>query len=177
MFLRSRTAPLRASAWRGVTMRASHIVGEPVEHLGRLADGEARRRDDRRQQALEALAAFRQLGGDDRRLVVHLAPHVRGHQADDAFRFDRLDALAGVAAAAASLVEPEPAVGIDHHLDDARVGERGGDGRTEGCAQHLPPAPLGLLNGERKQISHDRFPLARREPCGRAPAARRARPA
>jgi hypothetical protein len=42
----------------------------------------------------------------DGRLVVHLAPHVRGDQADDAFRLGRLDTLAGVDAADADLVEP-----------------------------------------------------------------------
>ncbi len=145
-----------------------HVVAEPVEHVGRLAHGEARRRRHRRHHALEALARLGQLGGDDRRLVGDLAAHVRGDQPDDALGLGAADAFAGVLAPDRGALDPQPAVGVDHHLDDGGIGECGGDGRTEGRAQHLPPAPLRLLGrGKREQVSHAASPSIRRPASGR----------
>ena len=49
-------------------MPARDIVVEGEDRDGGLADRESRRRDDRRQQSLEALAGLGQLGRDARRL-------------------------------------------------------------------------------------------------------------
>ena len=96
-----------------------HVVGEPVEHVGRLAHGKAGRRRDGRHHALEALARLRQLGRDDRRLVGDLAAHVGGDQADDALGLGAADALAGILAPDRGALDPQLAVGVDHHLDHA----------------------------------------------------------
>ena len=109
---------------------------------------------------------------------MHLAPHVRGHQADDALGLGGLDAFAGIDAPRADLVEPQPAVRIEHDLDHVWIGERGADRRPEGGAQHLTPASLRLLRGEGEEISHDRSRVAAVEPGlrsgrGAASAARR----
>ena len=84
---------------------------------------------------------------------------MRGDQADDALGLGAADALAGVLAADRGPLDPQPAVGVDHHLDHGRVGERRGDGRPEGGAQHLPAAALRLVGGgEREEISHGASP-------------------
>ena len=46
------------------------------------------------------------------------------------------DAAAGVLEPAGQPVDPEPAVGVEHHLDDAGIFEVAGDGRPERRAQH-----------------------------------------
>ena len=89
---------------------------------------------------------------------MHLAAYVGGDQADDAFGLCRADALGRVDAAGSGLVEPQAAVGVDHHLDDVWVVEGGGDGRTEGRAQHLQAAALRLLGGDREEVRHGRHP-------------------
>jgi hypothetical protein len=142
-----------------------HVVGQAVEHLRRLADREAGRGRHRRHHALEALARLGQLGRDDRRFVGDLAAHVRGNQADDALGLRRTDTLAAVAAAGRDRLDPQLAVGVGHHLDHRRVGQSGGDDGTEGGAQHLPAASLGLLaSGMGEEIRHGRRPPLFRPP-------------
>ena len=41
-------------------------------------------------------------------------------------------------------VDPKPAIGIEHHLDDARVFEIAGDRRPERSAQHARAAGEGF---------------------------------
>ena len=108
---------------------------------------------DRRHHALEALARLGQLGRHDRRLVGDLAAHVGGDQANDALGLGTADALAGILAPDRGPLDPQLAVGVDHHLDHGGIGERRGDGGTERGAQHLPAAALRLLGGGREKRS------------------------
>ena len=51
---------------------------------------------------------------------------------------------AGILQPARQPVDPEPAVGIEHHLDDAGVFEIAGDRRSERGAQHARAAGKGF---------------------------------
>ena len=63
-----------------------------------------------------------------------------GDQAHDALAVGRRQPLAGVRQAFREPVDPETAVGVEHHLDDAGVPEKTGDGGAKGGAQHARPA-------------------------------------
>ena len=65
-----------------------------------------------------------------------LGADMMGDEPDDPFAVGRREPLAGIREAARQPVDPEPAVGIEHHLDDRRVFELGGDRRSERGAQH-----------------------------------------
>ena len=135
-----------------------HVIIEAVEDLGGFADGETRCRCDRRDQAFEAFAGLGEFGRDDRAFVGDLTAHVGGDEADDAFGLRGANARAGVDAAGADRVEPETAVGVEHHLDDGGIGQGSGDHGSERGPQHLPAARIGFLS-EGHQISHDRSPM------------------
>ena len=106
------------------------IIGERVDAAGGLADGEARCDGHRRQHALEALARHasrgRQFGADDGIVRMGFQPHMwTGDQTDDALGLGwRQMRSPSRTAAFAQTVDPESAVGIDHHLDDQRIGQR-----------------------------------------------------
>ena len=68
----------------------------------------------------EPLAGLGQLGRDARRAGMHLGADMVGDEAHDALAIGRRQTLAGIGKAARQPVDPEPAVGIEHHLDDAR---------------------------------------------------------
>ena len=126
-----------------------HIVGERVDPRGWLADREARRGGDRGQDTFEPLSSHafgvrRQLGADDRRGAVYLGAGVARHQPDDPLDLRRIQHLAGIAASLAQPVEAQGTVGIDHDLDDVRLGEGGGDRRPHGGAEHRALASGGL---------------------------------
>ena len=55
--------------------------------------------------------------------------------------------LAGVGQAVRQPVDPEPAIGIEHHLDDGGVFEPCGDGRPKRRAQHARAARGRLRSG------------------------------
>ena len=74
-------------------------------------------------------AAGMDLGADMVRDEAHDALAVGGDQA-----------LAGIREPFRKPVDPEPAVGVEHHLDDRRVFEEAGDGGTERGAQHARAA-------------------------------------
>ena len=65
-----------------------------------------------------------------------LGTHVMGNQADDSFSIGWCDPAAGILDATGKPVDPEPAVGIEHDLDDARIFEVSRDQRAERGAQH-----------------------------------------
>ncbi len=66
MFWRSRTAQRRKSAWPVVRMPSADVAIQADDAHGALAQREGRARRGRRQDALEALAGFGQLGGQQR---------------------------------------------------------------------------------------------------------------
>jgi hypothetical protein len=94
-------------------MIPSDIIGSD-DARGRLADGKAGRAGDRGQQALEPLARplpmRRQFGRDDRRIGMPRA-RMAGDQPDDPFGLGGSH-RAGIDAALAQPVEPEPPSGL-----------------------------------------------------------------
>jgi hypothetical protein len=126
-------------------LRTGHNAGVDVIAEGedgdrRPSDGEAGRRGHRRNEALEALPAFRQFGRDPGAAGMDLDADVVGDEANDALGIGRCDTLPGVFEAAGQSVNPEPAVGIQHHFDDAGVFEVAGDRLAERSAQHARAA-------------------------------------
>ena len=130
-------------------LRAGHdagldVVVEREDRDGGPPDREARRRDDGREKALEALSRLGQLGRDARRTGMNLDADMVRDEANDAFGIGRGDAAAGVLKAARQPVDPEPTVGVQHHLDDARIFEIAGDRRPKRGAQHARAAGEGF---------------------------------
>jgi hypothetical protein len=70
---------------RGGQDAVGHVAIQPDDAHGALAQREGWPRRGRRQDALEPLAGFGQLGGQQRPPAMHLRADVRGDQADDAF--------------------------------------------------------------------------------------------
>jgi hypothetical protein len=116
------------------------IIGESEDRDGGFADRETRRGHDRRQQALEALAALGKFGGNTRCACMHLGPDMMRDQPDDAFAIGGRQALIGCGKARRQAVDPEPSIGIKHDLDDLVVLEKPGDVRAEGSAEHAAAA-------------------------------------
>ena len=71
---------------------------------------------------------------------MHLDADVVRDEAHDAFGVRWRNAAAGVFEATRQPVDPQATVGIEHHLDDARIFQIGGDRRPEGGAQHARAA-------------------------------------
>ena len=72
-------------------MPARDIVVEREDRDGRLADRESRSRDDGRQQSLEPLSRFGQLGRDARIAGMDLDADMMRDEADDALAVGRRD--------------------------------------------------------------------------------------
>src|SRR5579871_2997353 len=72
---------------------------------------------------------------------------VRGDKADDPLDLGGLHADLGIGSAFAEPVQPERAVGIDHDLDDAGIGQSLGDRRPHRGAQHGTTAVCGNTGG------------------------------
>src|ERR1700756_114915 len=68
-----------------------------------------------------------------------------GNQPDDALAVSWRQPLSGILESALEPVDPEPAVWIEHHLDDRSVLQEGCDSRTESRAQHARAARGGLV--------------------------------
>ena len=100
--------------------------------------------DDGRHQALEPLAAFRQLGRNAGRAGMHFDADMVRDEPDDPLGVGGRNAAAGVFQSAPQPVDPEPAIGVEHHLDDAGVFEIAGDRGSQGGAQHARAAGEGL---------------------------------
>ena len=67
-----------------------------------------------------------------------------GDEPHDALGVGRGDAATGVLKPARQPVDPEPAIGIEHHLDDAGVFEIAGDRGAKRGAQHARAAGEGF---------------------------------
>ena len=116
------------------------VVVEREDRDRGLADGERRRRDDGRKKSLEPLSRLGQLGRDPWRAGMDLGADMVGDEPDDPFAVGRRQPLARIGEPARQPVDPEPPVGVQHHLDDGRVFEEGGDRRSERGAQHARAA-------------------------------------
>jgi len=77
---------------------------------------------------------------------VHLSTDMVGDEADNTLAVAEGEALARVAEAFREPVDPQPAVRVEHHLDDAGVLEPRCDIGAKCGAQHAraPHGPLGL---------------------------------
>ena len=75
---------------------------------------------------------------------MHLDADMMRDEANDALGVGWRDAAAGVLQAARQPIDPEPAVRIEHHLDDAGVFEIAGDRGSERGAQHARAAGEGF---------------------------------
>ena len=89
MFVRSATALRSSVGLVGRHDAGRDIVVEREDRDGGLADREGRRRDDGRQQALEPLARFGQLGRDARGAGMDLGADMMRDEADDALAVGR----------------------------------------------------------------------------------------
>ena len=128
---------------------AAHDPGRDIiverEHSDRWAtDGETRRQDDRRNQPLKPLTGFGEFGRHARRAAMDLDADVMGDKPDDALRIPGRNSAAGVLQTSRQAINPEPAVGIEHHFDDARVLKVSGDRRAKRGAQHARAAGEGF---------------------------------
>jgi hypothetical protein len=61
-------------------------------------------------------------------------------QAHDAFRVGGRDAAASIFEASRQTIDPQTAIGVQHHLDDAGIFQIGRDRRPQGGAQHARAA-------------------------------------
>ena len=116
--MRAATAARSASAWSACHDAGSDVVVEREHGDGGLADREGRRRDHRRQQSLEPLACLGQLGRDAGAAGMNLGADMVRDQAHDALAIGGRQALAGIGEPFGQPVDPEPPVGVEHHLDD-----------------------------------------------------------
>jgi hypothetical protein len=91
----------------------------------------------------------RQFGRDDRRVAMDLGRAWRD-QPDDPLDLGA-SSRTSVSTRPSPRIDAQRTVGIDHDLDDARIGQRGGDRRPHGGAQHgaaalgrTVSAPVGI---------------------------------
>ena len=130
-------------------LRVRHDPGGDIvvegEHRDRGAsNGEAWSRGDRRDEAFEPLAAFRQLSRDAWTAGMDLDADMVSDKPDDAFCVNGRDAEARILQSACEAVDPEPAVGVQHHLGDGRIFEVPRYRRTKRGAQHARAASVGF---------------------------------
>jgi hypothetical protein len=107
-----------------------HVVLQRENGDRRLSDREGRGRDHRRQQSLEALARLGQLGRDARGRGVNLATYVMSDQSNNAFPIEGGQAFAGINQTARQPVDPQPAVRVEHHLNDHGIVQKTSDRGT-----------------------------------------------
>ena len=134
----------------GLTVRhdaGGDIIIEREDRDRRSPNGKARRRYHGRHQPLEPLPAFRQFRRDARMTGMDLDPDMMGDEANNPFGIGRCRAAAGIFKAAGQAIDPEAAVRVQHHLDDAGVFEKAGNRRAECGAQHPSAAQESLGSG------------------------------
>ena len=67
---------------------------------------------------------------------MHLGADMMRDQANDALAIGGRQSFTGVGKALRKPVDPEPPIGVEHHLDDRGIFQKGGDRGPEGRAQH-----------------------------------------
>ena len=75
---------------------------------------------------------------------MNLRSNVMGNEAHDAFAVCGRQPLARIGEPFGQTINPQPAIGIEHHFDDGGVFQKARDGRAERRAQH-PRAALDRL--------------------------------
>jgi hypothetical protein len=71
---------------------------------------------------------------------VNLGADVMGDQSNDALPIRSGHALTGIRQAARQPVDPQAAIGVEHHLNDVRIFQKAPDRRAERRAQHARTA-------------------------------------
>jgi hypothetical protein len=71
---------------------------------------------------------------------MNLGADVMRHQAHDTLAVGGGQALSRIRQPLGQAVDPEPPVGVEHHLDDCGVFQESGDGGAERGAQHARAA-------------------------------------
>jgi len=131
------------SALQSCRLTGSHRTGGDVvlqrEHRDRgLADRKGRCRNDRRKKSLEPLSRLRKLGRDTRPLRMDLSADTVREQAHDPLAVGRGHRPSAVLQTTRQPIDPEPAIGIEHHLKEAEIRFLCRDGGR----QFLPPPQL-----------------------------------
>ena len=141
-------------------MPAVDIVDEPVEHVAPACGSRSTGAGDTGgSRPSKRSPVSRQLGRDHRRVRDGTSwRDMARDQPDDPFDLGGAEPLAVYRRVRRQAVDPEPAVGIDHHLDHRRIGERRGDRRPHGGAQHGPLAVERWRGSNRSDIAA--FPLS-----------------
>ena len=67
---------------------------------------------------------------------MNLSADMMGHQPNDALTISGREPLPRIGQPLRQTVDPDPAVGVQHHLDDTRVLKQPRDRRAESSAQH-----------------------------------------
>jgi hypothetical protein len=76
---------------------------------------------------------------------MNLSTHMMCNKPHNPLAIVRRQPLSGIDEAAGEPIDPEPAIGVEHHLDDRSVFEPKRDGRSERGAQHAGAARRRLL--------------------------------
>jgi hypothetical protein len=127
---------------------ARDVVLEREDDARGLSERKDGRVHDRRDRRLKARSPRRrQLRRQRRALRVELDPHLGGDQAQHPLGVGRTHGDGRPEQALADPVDPDDAVGVEHHLDDAWIVEEGGE-RSErtlegACAPGLALTQLG----------------------------------
>src|SRR3546814_602951 len=80
------------------------------------------------------------LGRNTRRAGMDFGADMMGDEANDTLAVGRREQFTRVGKPSGKPVDPEPPIGVEHHLDDRGVFQKPGDRRPEGRAQHARTA-------------------------------------
>jgi hypothetical protein len=67
---------------------------------------------------------------------MNLSANMMGYQPNDALTIGSRESLSRIGQPLRQTVDPDPTVGVQHHLDDTRVLKQPRDRSAERCAQH-----------------------------------------
>ena len=123
----------------------AHVVVETVDQRRGLANAERRREHHRRKQSAHAAAVESELAFEHRTFRRNDVAERRGDGAEQVLGLCGGDPRPGIAHADAELVDPQAPVGIEHHFDHARVGQRIEHSRAELAAQLLLQTHVQLI--------------------------------
>ena len=167
MFRRAATAPPQ-----GLSLIRIHDAGGDVvverEHGDRwLADSKGGGRDHRRQQTLEAFSGLGQFSRNARRTGMHFRTDVVRYQPNDAFSISGREALSCVGQTARQPVDPQPAIGVEHDLDDRGVLQIPRYSGAKRATEHARRARSPLLEpNELPPLPPTKRPLKKRPQMG-----------
>jgi len=148
---------------------ASDILLERDDAAGLLADHKGGCGDDRWKESLHATAVDRELADQARALGVDRPAKLRGNRNAKILGLVRQEAQATVEHAVDERIHPDPAVRIDHYLDDIGLREGTRNRPAENALEFLT-APLAALFFRPDQFLREHGHRATPPPARRAPA-------